>query len=339
MPAGIGWANIGKQRICTSKHRLLTANPLWRAKPTGQKKPTPERVAEWAYTQQVSHGTHWVLILLAFGVIVILATGIYNHTIITDNLIRAGVGQLCRADFFLCLRCGHGFNFRLLDATSTPDDVHSGRVQIESSTLDELLCLGAVLFIGKGLLLDSTSGEGFLFFVLCEPFKVIYGHIGKVCGKVCTDVITVIQSLAGRKAVTPHGSKYGVVVDVRSGSVPDEECMHVPRTTSLRFDNTDVLRAGVALLVVPVEELLPKLLEIVIQLLSVGHVLGICEGHPTHICGSGYVRIDQSTNASKRVPDGTCTLGAVVDMGVLQYFSGASVDVVVSIQLDRKSVV
>lgn len=101
MPAGIGWANIGK-------HRLLTANPLWRTKPTGQKKPTPERIAEWAYTQQVSHGTHWVLILLAFGVIVILATGIYNHTIITNNLIRAGVGQLCRADFFLYLRCGHG---------------------------------------------------------------------------------------------------------------------------------------------------------------------------------------------------------------------------------------
>ena len=96
MPAGIGWANIGK-------HRLLTANPLWRTKPTGQKKPTPERITEWAYTQQVSHGTYWVLILLAFGVIVILATGIYNHTIITDNLIRARIGQLCRADFFFCL--------------------------------------------------------------------------------------------------------------------------------------------------------------------------------------------------------------------------------------------
>ena len=160
------------------------------------------------------------------------------------------------------------------------------------------------------------------------PAGIGWANIGKVCGKVSTNVIAVIQSLAGRKAVSPHGSKYGVVVDVRSGSIPDEECMHVPRTTSLRFDNTDVLRASVVLLVIPVKKLLPKLLVVFHQPDSVGHVLGICEGHPTNICGSGYVRIDKSTNASKRVPDGTCTLGAVVDVGILQYFSGASVDVV-----------
>ena len=55
MPAGIGWSNIGKQRICTNKHRLLTANPPWRAKPNGQKKPTPERVAEWAFCSNTHH--------------------------------------------------------------------------------------------------------------------------------------------------------------------------------------------------------------------------------------------------------------------------------------------
>lgn len=40
MPAGIGWQNF-------SKHHLLTAYPYRRAKPTGQKKPTPEQVTEW----------------------------------------------------------------------------------------------------------------------------------------------------------------------------------------------------------------------------------------------------------------------------------------------------
>ena len=140
-----------------------------------------------------------------------------------------------------------------------------------------------------------------------------------------------------RNSVHYGTDKYGIVVDVRSGSIPDEECMNVPCSTSLRFDNTDVLRAGVSLFRIPVGELLPKFLVVRIEPSCVGHILGISQSDPPNICGSGYVRIDQGTNASKGVPDGAGTFGAVLDVVILHDFSGASIDVVVSVQFDARA--
>ena len=134
--------------------------------------------------------------------------------------------------------------------------------------------------------------------------------------------------------MTPHGGKDGIIVDVRSRFIPNEERMNVPSTSALWFNNADILGAGIAVLTVPVEELLPELLVVFHKPNSIGHILGIGQGYPTNIGGGGYVRINQRTNTSKGVPDGTSTLGAVVDVGILKYFSGTSVDVVVSIQFD-----
>ena len=137
--------------------------------------------------------------------------------------------------------------------------------------------------------------------------------------------------------MSPHGSKYGVVVDVRRWTIPDVECMNVPSTTSLRFNDTNILRSTISVPVIPSKKLLPKLLVVFHQPDCISHIFGIGQSYPSNICRSSYVRIYQRPDTCKSVPDRTCTFRTVVDMRILEDFTSTSVNVVVCVEFDTRA--